>query len=54
MTAKATVEIIKESSLWDTLSIKERIEAIEYAIGAADADIEKGNVCDLIVEVYAG
>jgi hypothetical protein len=54
MTAKATVEIIKESSLWDLLSIEERIEAIKYAIKAANADIEKGDVCDLSGEVYAG
>ena len=54
MTAKAALEIIKESSLWNILSIKERIEAIEYAIGAADADMEKGDVCDLICDVYAG
>ena len=54
MTAKETIEIISNSSLWKTLSIKERIDAAAYALKIAGITIEDGDVSDLIGEVYAG
>ncbi len=54
MTAKETVEIISNSSLWNTLSKKERVEAAVYAIRNTGLTLEDEDVCDLIGEVYAG
>lgn len=54
MTAKETIEIISNSSLWKTLSRKERIEAAAYAMKIAGVKLEDDEVCDLIGEVYAG
>ena len=54
MTAKETIEIISNSSLWKTLSIKERIEAATYAIEVAGITLGDDDVSDLIGEVYAG
>jgi len=54
MTAKETIEIISNSSLWKTLSKKERVEAAAYAIKNTGLTIEDEDVCDLIGEVYAG
>ncbi len=54
MTAKETVEIISNSSLWKTLSKKERVEAAAYAIRNTGLALEDEDVCDLIGEVYAG
>jgi len=54
MNAKETIEIISSSSLWKTLSKKERLEAAAYAIKNSGLAIEDEDVCDLIGEVYAG
>lgn len=54
MTAKETIEIISNSSLWKTLSIKERAEAAAYAMKIAGIKHEDEDVSDLIGEVYAG
>jgi hypothetical protein len=54
MTAKETIEIISNSSLWKTLSKKERVEAAAYAIKNNGLTLEDEDVCDLIGEVYAG
>lgn len=54
MTAKETVEIISKSSLWNTLSKKERAEAAAYAIKNSGISLEDEEVCDLIGEVYGG
>jgi hypothetical protein len=54
MTAKETIEIISYSSLWKTLSRKERAEAAVYVIKSAGIKIEDEDVCELIGEVYAG
>lgn len=32
MTVKETIEIIRESCLWQTLSLKEKAEALAYAM----------------------
>lgn len=54
MSAEETVEIISHSSLWKTLSIKERAEAAAYAIKIAGGRLADDDVNDLIGEVYAG
>ena len=54
MTAKETVEIISNSLLWKTLSMKERIEAATYALNIAGITHEDNDISDLIGEVYAG
>ncbi len=54
MTAKETVEIIRDSSLWKVLSIKERLEATAYAMRITGNAIEDEDVSDIIGEVYAG
>ena len=54
MTAKDTIDIISDSSLWKTLSIRERIDAASYAMKVAGITIEDEDISDLIGEVYAG
>lgn len=54
MTAKETIDIISNSSLWKTLSTKERAEAAAYAIKNSGLTLEDEDVFDLIGEVYAG
>ena len=54
MTAKETIEIISNSSLWKTLSKNERAEAAAYAIKNTGLSLEDEDVFDLIGEVYAG
>ena len=54
MTAKETIDIISDSSLWKTLSIRERIDAASYAMKVAGITIEDDDISDLIGEVYAG
>lgn len=54
MTAKEAVEIISDSSLWKTLSIKERIDAIAYAMKIAGSTLDEKDVSDVVGEVYSG
>ncbi len=54
MRAKETVAIIKDSSLWKILSIKERLEAVAYTMHITGDTIEEDDVSDIIGEVYAG
>lgn len=54
MTAKETVEIISDSSLWKTLSIKERLEAVAYAMKISGNKLRDEDVQDIIGEVYGG
>jgi len=55
MTAKETVELISDSSLWKTLSMKERLEAVAYAMKISGTTLgEEDEVNDIIGEVYEG
>ena len=54
MTAKDTVTLISGSSLWKTLSIKERLDAVAYAMKISGSKLEEDDICDIIGEVYAG
>lgn len=57
MTVRETVEIIRESALWDTLTIKEKTEALAYAMESTRcrmAGEDSGqDVSDLIGEIFA-
>lgn len=54
MTAKETVQLISDSSLWKTLSMKERLEAVAYAMKISGNNLHEEDVNDIIGEVYAG
>jgi len=54
MTAKETVDLISDSSLWKTLSMKERMEAVAYAMKISGNTLQEEEVDDIIGEVYAG
>jgi hypothetical protein len=58
MTRKETIDIIKQSSLWDTLSVKEKVEAISYALESIDCRLDRDgdtkDVSDIIGEIYSG
>jgi isopentenyl phosphate kinase len=53
MTAKEIIEIISNSSLWKTLSLKERAEAATYAMKISGINHENEDVSELIGEVYS-
>lgn len=53
MTSKETMDIIRSSSLWGTLSIREKVEAISYAIEHSGPPVdpyrdEAADISDLI------
>lgn len=53
MTAKETIEIIRRSSLWKTLSVREKVEAISYAIDTSGCPVdperdESADISDII------
>ncbi len=54
ITASETVEMISDSALWKTLSMKERMEAVAYAMKIAGITFEEDDISDIIGEVYAG
>ena len=49
-----TEEIKGPDSELEVISIKERVEAANYAIKVKGADIEEEDVIDVIGEVYGG
>lgn len=58
MTRKETIDIIRQSSLWETLSVQEKVEAISYALESIDCKLDKcgdsKDVSDIIGEIYSG
>ena len=54
MTARETIGIIRNSSLWKVLSIKERLEAIAYTMASTESKMDDEDVSDIIGEVYEG
>ena len=48
MTAKETIHIISNSSLWKVLSIKERLDAIAYTMESTGTKFEDEDVHDII------
>ena len=56
MTMRETVEIIRESPLWETLSVGEKMEAIVHAIdsitGAQENRREEVDISDIIGEIF--
>ncbi|MBI5639452.1 MAG: hypothetical protein HZA17_03405 [Nitrospirae bacterium] len=59
MTARETVDIIRESSLWKTLTIKEKVEALAYAMVSVEdrlntpGEENAADVSDLIGEIFS-
>jgi hypothetical protein len=58
MTAKETVDIIRESALWNTLTIKEKVLALAYAMEAVEgrlheAERSQEETTDLVGEIYS-
>jgi|GEM_PF-3468553 hypothetical protein len=54
MTAKETIDIIRESSLWESLTLREKTEAIAYAIeavGCAMNSSVENDVSDILKEI---
>ncbi|GAB4388549.1 MAG: hypothetical protein Kow0025_08530 [Thermodesulfovibrionales bacterium] len=58
MTRRETISIIRESSLWKSLSVREKVEAIAYALDSMgyslDGDGDDGDISDVIGEIYSG
>lgn len=54
MAVKEIIEIISSSSLWKELSIREKMDAVSYALGIAGKEIINGDDRDNIGEVYKG
>ena len=55
MTAKETIDIIRESPLWDTLLLGEKVEAIAHALEAAGCGPKETDDISVVVgETYAG
>ncbi len=54
MTAKDTVTLISGTSLWKTLSIRERLDAVAYAMKISGSTLEEEDISEIIGEVYAG
>jgi hypothetical protein len=54
MTAKEVIEIIKESKLWESLTQKEKQEAIKHALTCTQPSITEENIESIVGEVYLG
>jgi hypothetical protein len=52
MTTKEVVEIVKESNLWETLTIKEKQEAVAHALKITQLLTKEENVKNTVGEVY--
>lgn len=58
MTKKETMDIIRESPLWKSLPLRERFEAIAYALEAVGCKLDRRedalDISDIIGEIYSG
>jgi hypothetical protein len=58
MTTKETMDIIRESPLWQSLPLRERIEAIAYALETVGCKLDRReyarDISDIIGEIYSG
>jgi hypothetical protein len=52
MTAKEVIEILKESKLWESLTQKEKQEAIKHALACTQLSIAEGNIGTIVGEVF--
>jgi hypothetical protein len=52
MTAKEVIEIVKESNLWESLTQKEKQEAVNHALKSAQLSITEENIRTTVGEVY--
>ena len=54
MTAKEVIEIVKESKLWESLTQKEKQEAINHALTCTHLSTIEENIETTVGEVYLG
>ena len=54
MTQKEVIEIVKESNLWESLTQKERQEAITHALKITQVSMTDENIRNTVGEVYLG
>jgi hypothetical protein len=52
MTTKEAIEIVKESKLWESLTQKEKQEAIVHALRIPELPIEEEDIMTTVGEVY--
>lgn len=57
MTVKETVDVIRESALWNTLTIKEKVEALAHAMETVECrlkavDNERNDLAERIGEIF--
>ena len=57
MTMRDTVEAIKESPLWVTLTLGEKLDALLYAVNSTEGAVPSGcehlDVSDIVGEIFA-
>jgi hypothetical protein len=58
MTKKETMDTLRESPLWKSLPLREKIEAISHALEAAGSKVDgkedARDISDIIGEIYSG
>jgi len=57
MTVKETVDVIRESALWNTLTIKEKVEALAHAMETVECRLkavgnERNDLAERIGEIF--
>ena len=52
MTAKEVIEIVKESKLWESLTQKEKQEAVAHALKITQLSTKEENEKNTVGEVY--
>lgn len=58
MTTKETMDIIRESPLWKSLPLREKVKAIAYALETVGCKLNRRedarDISDIIDEIYSG
>ena len=57
MTKRETIDILKQSQLWNTLSVQERVDVVAYTLNSIRGDgqdDEELELTDIIGEIYTG
>ena len=52
MTAKEVLEVVRGSKLWESISQKEKQEAIKHALNSPQLSITEENIRTTVGEVY--
>ena len=57
MTMRDTIDAVKESPLWGTLTLGEKLDALLYAVSSAEGSVpsryEQVDVSDIVGEIFA-